>query len=231
MGIVRGADLSVCGATHARGNVYDHQQPPGATVEIDGLVVGTTPYRTDYPSGHSHKRHMVFATRLDHAMVLRLSKDGFATSQVNLTEGPCEWIAATGWHEGNYFLMKSSHIDAHLDEAPQASRGTADARAMARCIRRVRRCNLQAETARRRTESPWSPSPPRLTSAWTGISWGKRLRQSGGRAARAAWKCAAERQTWSRSLDVLTGSQVTLRAKLEQNDGAESAPRTASKSN
>jgi PEGA domain-containing protein len=50
--------------------------PAGATVEIDGMVVGTTPYRAIYPDSYFHKSHTIFSTRLDHAMVLRLSKGG-----------------------------------------------------------------------------------------------------------------------------------------------------------
>jgi PEGA domain len=50
--------------------------PAGATVEIDGLVAGTTPYETDFPGGYFHKTHTAFGERLDHSMVVRISKDG-----------------------------------------------------------------------------------------------------------------------------------------------------------
>jgi hypothetical protein len=43
--------------------------PPGANVEINGVVVGTTPFHTDYPGGYFHKPHTVFAARLDHSML------------------------------------------------------------------------------------------------------------------------------------------------------------------
>jgi hypothetical protein len=45
--------------------------PPGATVEIDGAVIGTTPYAIAYPGGYFHKPHTVFGTRLEHAMLMR----------------------------------------------------------------------------------------------------------------------------------------------------------------
>ena len=38
--------------------------PVGAKVEIDGVLVGTTPYKTNYPGGYFHKPHTVFAARL-----------------------------------------------------------------------------------------------------------------------------------------------------------------------
>jgi hypothetical protein len=43
--------------------------PPGANVEIAPLV---------------------FSTRLDHSMILRVSKDGYSTQQIALTDGPFE---------------------------------------------------------------------------------------------------------------------------------------------
>jgi hypothetical protein len=46
--------------------------PPGATLEIDGAVVGTTPFETTYPNGYFHKTHTVFVTRLEHAMLLHI---------------------------------------------------------------------------------------------------------------------------------------------------------------
>jgi hypothetical protein len=92
--------------------------PAGATVEISGLVAGTTPYKTEFPGGYFHKTHTVFGSRLDHSMVLRISKDGYLTQQVTLTEGPFEWVAVNGRHHGNYFLLKSGRFDLKLDPLP-----------------------------------------------------------------------------------------------------------------
>jgi hypothetical protein len=89
--------------------------PPGATVEIDGLVAGTTPYKTDYPGGYFHKTHTAFSARLEHSMTVRLSKDGYLPQQITLTNGPFEWEAITGRRRGNYFLLKSSHFEIKLD--------------------------------------------------------------------------------------------------------------------
>lgn len=89
--------------------------PPGAKVEIDGLRAGTTPYKTEYPGGYFHKTHTVFGSRLDHSMVVRISKDGYLTTQVTLTQGPFEWVAVNGRHHGKYFLLKSHHFDIKLE--------------------------------------------------------------------------------------------------------------------
>jgi PEGA domain len=89
--------------------------PPGARVEIDGLFAGNTPYVTDFPGGYFHKPHTVFGSRLDHAMVLRISKDGYLPQQLIMTRGPLAWMSINGRHHGNYFLLKSSHFDIRLE--------------------------------------------------------------------------------------------------------------------
>ncbi len=88
--------------------------PAGANVEIDGALVGTTPYHTDYPGGYFHKTHTVFGARLEHAMNLRVSKEACATQQITITDGPFEWIAVSRKHPGNYFVLKSDHFDMKL---------------------------------------------------------------------------------------------------------------------
>lgn len=91
--------------------------PSGANVEINGVLVGTTPFHADYPGGYFHKTHLVFSARLDHSMTLRISKDGYSTQQILLTEGPFEWVAVSGRHHGNYFLLKSDHFALKLQAA------------------------------------------------------------------------------------------------------------------
>lgn len=93
-----------------------NSSPPGATVEIDGMIAGTTPYHVDYPGGYFHKPHSVFAARLEHAMSLRVSKNGYRMQQITISSGPFEWIGLTGKHHGNYFLLISDHFDITLEQ-------------------------------------------------------------------------------------------------------------------
>jgi PEGA domain len=92
--------------------------PSGANVEIDGALVGTTPFHTDYPGGYFHKTHTVFGARLERPMTLRISKDGYATQQITITDGPFEWVAVSGKHRGNYYVLMSDHFDMKLVSAP-----------------------------------------------------------------------------------------------------------------
>lgn len=91
--------------------------PPGASLEIDGLRVGATPYRTDYPSGYFHKPHTSFGSRLTHAMVARVSMEGYLTEEITLTNGPFDWVAVNGRHRGHYFLLRASHFEVRLEAA------------------------------------------------------------------------------------------------------------------
>jgi hypothetical protein len=91
--------------------------PAGASVEIDGHTAGTTPYKIEYPGGYFHKTHTVFGSRLDHSMTVRVSKAGYLSEQITITQGPFEWVAVSGRYHGNYFLLKSDRFDLKLDPA------------------------------------------------------------------------------------------------------------------
>ncbi len=95
----------------------------GATVEIDGVVVGKTPYEMKVPGGYFHKTSTVFGTRLGHAMVLHVRKDGYATKEIVMTEGPMQWVAMNGAHCGDYWLLKTNHFDVALEPISKAFTG------------------------------------------------------------------------------------------------------------
>jgi S1-C subfamily serine protease len=103
-------------------------KPPGATVEIEGVVVGTTPYEMSVPGGYFHKTHSVFGTRLERPMVVRIYKDGFGARQMTLTEGPYKWIALNGTDHGDYYLLKSKRVEVELERATVLSAGAVAAK-------------------------------------------------------------------------------------------------------
>ncbi|MGC1685552.1 MAG: trypsin-like peptidase domain-containing protein [Candidatus Acidiferrales bacterium] len=89
--------------------------PSGAKVEMNGVVVGTTPYLLKVPGSYLHRPHSVFSEKLEHQMIARIYKEGFAAQEVVLTEGPYKWISATGVVHGSYYLLKNSHIEISLE--------------------------------------------------------------------------------------------------------------------
>jgi len=90
--------------------------PPGATVELDGVVVGTTPFEKDFPGGYFHKTRTSMGSRLEHPVVARISLTGYASRELKLTEGPMDWISLNGRNRGEYWLFKSDHF--HADWQP-----------------------------------------------------------------------------------------------------------------
>ncbi len=91
--------------------------PAGANVEINGSLVGQTPFTVEYPGGYFHKTHVAFSERLEHPMVVRVSKNGFIPRQVTLSDGPFEWVGVTGHHHGTYFLLRADHFELKLESA------------------------------------------------------------------------------------------------------------------
>ncbi|HEV2617592.1 MAG TPA: trypsin-like peptidase domain-containing protein [Candidatus Acidoferrales bacterium] len=90
-------------------------QPSGATVEINGLIVGNTPYTAQYPGGYFHKTHTVFGSRLEHPIIVRISMDRYASQQITITEGPFTWHSFNGHSEGNYWLIKTDRVEVILE--------------------------------------------------------------------------------------------------------------------
>ncbi|MGA2430366.1 MAG: trypsin-like peptidase domain-containing protein [Candidatus Acidiferrum sp.] len=102
--------------------------PPGATVEIDGLALGTTPFEKDFPGGYFHKTKTALGSRLEHQMVARISLKGYATKELKLSDGPANWMSLNGKNHGEYWLFKAAHFHVNLDPVPEVFSGSISAR-------------------------------------------------------------------------------------------------------
>src|SRR5690349_407969 len=89
--------------------------PSGASVEINGVTVGTTPFEEEVPGGYFHKTKTALGRRLQHSMIARISLAGYATKEVQLTEGPMNWVSLKGHNHGEYWLVKLKHFHVELD--------------------------------------------------------------------------------------------------------------------
>jgi S1-C subfamily serine protease len=99
--------------------------PSGATVEIDGKVVGTTPYTSKkLPGGYFHKTSTVFGARLERPIHARLTLAGYITQDLDLTVGPMKWIALNGTYHGDYYLLKDKVISVTLQPEAKVFTGT-----------------------------------------------------------------------------------------------------------
>lgn len=98
--------------------------PPGATVEINGIREGTTPFEKDYPGGYFRRTKTVLGSRLEHTLVARISLAGYATREIQLTDGPMEWISTIKHaSHGQYWLIKSTHFEVALESIPETFTG------------------------------------------------------------------------------------------------------------
>jgi S1-C subfamily serine protease len=97
--------------------------PVGASVEIDGVAVGVTPFEKDYPGGYFHKTRTSFGARLEHPMVARISLAGYSTKELTLTDGPMLWVSLNGRVHAEYWLLKSAHFQVDLQPISETFTG------------------------------------------------------------------------------------------------------------
>jgi S1-C subfamily serine protease len=106
--------LLACPTRSAADTLKITSTPAGATVEIDGVFAGTTPFENDFPGGYFHKTKTSMGSRLEHPMVARISLVGYATKELQMTDGPMNWISLNGRNHGEYWLLKSDHFNVDL---------------------------------------------------------------------------------------------------------------------
>lgn len=106
--------LLVCPGRLAADTLKITSNPAGATVEIDGVLEGTTPFEKNFPGGYFLKTKTSMGSRLEHPMVARISLTGYATKELHLTDGPMNWISFNGRSHGEYWLLKSDHFNVDL---------------------------------------------------------------------------------------------------------------------
>lgn len=102
--------------------------PPGATVEINNVREGVTPFTKDYPGGFFHRTLTSLGQRLEHPMIARLYLPRYAPREIVLTQGPARWIGINGRSHGEYYLFKGKHFEVTLDLIEATFTGSINAR-------------------------------------------------------------------------------------------------------
>jgi PEGA domain len=87
-------------------------KPPGASVEMNGVAAGTTPYEKEYPGGYFHRTKTPFGARLEHPLIVRVSLPGYAPQLMAITDGPMNWVDLHRRNHGAYFLVKTMQAKA-----------------------------------------------------------------------------------------------------------------------
>ena len=206
--------------------------PAGATIEIDGAAIGLTPYTIDYPSSYFHKPHTVFSSRLEHALILKVHKEGCTSQQITLTDGPLQWISVTGRRHGNYFLLKGDHFLFQLEQLSEASTktpapssgGHGGAGASSEQSGAMMKASLEAAHTAASTVS-FSSEPNGadiyIDGKFVGQTPATISVQPGSHVVVVK---ATGRKNWQRDLEVLRDSQVALRPVLELQASSSSQP-------
>src|SRR5271154_3820296 len=99
--------LFVCPSRAVSDTLKITSTPPGATVEIDGVLEGTTPFEKEFPGGYFHRTRTSMGSRLEHPIVARIGLTGYATKEIQMTDGPMNWVSIYGKNHGEYWLFKS----------------------------------------------------------------------------------------------------------------------------
>jgi S1-C subfamily serine protease len=106
-------------------NLEITSDPPGATVEIDGAVVGQTPYITSVSdSFFKSPRWVTSRGWLRHPIVARISKEGYVTKEIELTYGPFPIKNLNGVNFGDSWLMKSHSFHVALQTVSSTFTGS-----------------------------------------------------------------------------------------------------------
>lgn len=94
-------------------------------MEIDGDVVGKTPYKIEIPGQYLHGTRSVFGLKhvLAQQMHLRLILEGYLPKDEDLARGPFKWIALNGTYHGDYFLLKTATFNFALEKAATSFTG------------------------------------------------------------------------------------------------------------
>jgi hypothetical protein len=85
-------------------------------VEINGVIKGVTPYEEQVPGGYFHRTKTALGSRLQHPMTVRITLSGHTTKEIQMTEGPMNWVSLKGHSHGEYWLLKARSF--HLDLIP-----------------------------------------------------------------------------------------------------------------
>jgi hypothetical protein len=92
-------------------------QPSGASVELDGIVVGTTPYSVEIPGSYVHGGKTVWTKFLRHQLHLRLTLEGYLSKEVDLANGPTPFITLNGVNHGDVWVLKSDTFNFALEKS------------------------------------------------------------------------------------------------------------------
>jgi len=101
--------------------------PPGAQVEFNRKIVGTTPLT--YKVGEyafNVQKSSIFSKRLSTPVVIRVSKEGYIAKEVTITKD-FQWHSLNYQNHFTYFVITSNHYEINLDKVAARPAGLTNA--------------------------------------------------------------------------------------------------------
>jgi len=105
--------------------IHITSEPPGASVEIDGVFEGKTPYEMKVPSAY-FKGPNRFRKALGTPMYVRISMEGYVTQELELTRGPISYVKYEGLYayRSEYYVLKTDHFHFSLEKTAEKLTGS-----------------------------------------------------------------------------------------------------------
>lgn len=142
--------------------------PPGATVEINGIIVGTTPYEKDFPGGYFTRTKTALGKRLESQQFCRISLKGHVSKEFEMADGPMQWRNLYGDNLGTYWLLKTDHFHVDLVKVTETFTGSVVAATNEKPPATNERSEMSTEDIVRAT----SPAIMKLTAPDGGLGTG-----------------------------------------------------------
>lgn len=97
-----------------------NSDPPGATIELDGKVIGTTPYRQAIKDHYVYNGpRFAFSSYLANPISMTISKVGYVAKTMVITKGPLQWVSLNGVNRITFFVISQPQFDVTLDKVGQ----------------------------------------------------------------------------------------------------------------
>ncbi len=90
--------------------------PPGAQVELNRKVIGTTPLSWKVGEyAFNVRKSTIFSKHLGTPVIIRVSKDGYIAKEMNITQ-EYQWHSMNYQNHYNYFIIVSNSFQINLDK-------------------------------------------------------------------------------------------------------------------
>lgn len=94
--------------------------PPGATIESGGEILGETPFKMKVTSHFFYNGpRFAFSSFIANPMEMTVSKDGYVAKTVLVTRGPYQWVSLNGVNRIAYYVVSQPEFHISLEKVSE----------------------------------------------------------------------------------------------------------------